>query len=53
MPKHTFDVWDFEENTTFGTLFFEVPKTRRFQPSIAFRGAKHCFSPEKALLSSK
>ena len=43
-----------DKNPTFGTLFLEAPKTHRFQPSIAFRGAKHCFSPEKAsLLSTK
>ena len=37
-------------NPTFGTLFLNAPKIRIFQPSVAFRGAKHCFSPEKALL---
>ena len=41
------------ENPTFRTLFSNPVILSAFQPSIAFRGAKHCFSPEKALLFSK
>ena len=40
-------------NPTFRTLFHEAPILLVFRPSIAFRGAKHCFSPRKALLCSK
>ena len=42
-----------KENPTFRTLFLDPLILSAFQPSIAFRGAKHCFSPEKALLFSK
>ncbi len=40
-------------NPTFRTLFLDPLILSAFQPSIAFRGAKHCFSPEKAMLLSK
>ena len=40
----------FRQNPTFGTLFSKAPKNRGLLPSIAFSGAKHCFSPRKALL---